>query len=125
MTEEEFKSFIEEQKKAGMSEEDISVVFCKMFKDGKLDREQLEACLAVLGYEMSEELKAMPEEELKEKILVKAEGEEGDEKEVEEGQEPPAAPKESHEEPKPEEQPKEEEEVDEETEAMKLFGIKK
>ena len=134
MTEEEFKSFIEEQKKAGMSEEDISVVFCKMFKDGKLDREQLEACLAVLGYEMSEELKAMPDEELKEKILVKAEGEEGDEKKVEEGQEPPAAPKESpeepkpeekKEEPKPEEQPKEEEELDEESEAMKIFGIKK
>lgn len=139
MTQEEFTSFIEEQKQAGMSEEDISVVFCQMFKDGKLNREQLEACLAVLGYEMSEELKAMPDEELKEKILVEGKGEEGDDKEVEGGKEPPAAPKEPEEkpdekpsEPKPEEpkpeEPKpeeKEEEIDEEQEAMKLFGIKK
>ena len=144
MTQEEFEAFIEEQKKAGMSEEEISVVFCKMFKDGKLNREQLEACLAVLGYEMSDELKNMPDEELKEKILVEAE-EEGDGVggEPEEGKEPPVAPKsepkekekeeveeKAEEKPapeaKPEAKPEEKaEEDDEEEQAMRLFGIKK
>ena len=144
MTQQEFESFIEEQKKAGMSEEEISVVFCKMFQDGKLNREQLEACLAVLGYEMSDELKNMPDEELKEKILVEAE-EEGDGVggEPEEGKEPPVAPKSKPEEEvkekveekveeKPEEKPEPEakpedkpDEEDEEEQAMRLFGIKK
>lgn len=140
MTQEEFESFIEEQKKAGMSEEEISVVFCKMFKDGKLNREQLEACLAVLGYEMSDDLKAMPDEELKEKILVEAkEAGDGEGPKPEEGKEPPAAPKSEPEdkgdepkeeveakvEEKEEEKPEGKEEEDEEEQAMKLFGIKR
>ena len=144
MTQEEFESFIEEQKKAGMSEEEISVVFCKMFKDGKLNREQLEACLAVLGYEMSDELKNMSDDELKEKILVEADEEgDGEGGEPEEGKEPPVAPKSKPEEEvkekveekveeKPEEKPEPEakpevkpDEEDEEEQAMRLFGIKK
>ena len=135
MTKEEFESFIEEQKKNGLSEEEIAIVFSKMFQDSKLSREQYEACLATIGYGLSDEYKAMSDEELKGKVLSKAD----DDKGSEDGQQPPKAPeggaaedkgedKEDKPEPKPEpkEEPEEEEEEeDEESQAMRLFGLKK
>lgn len=135
MTKEEFESFIEEQKKNGLSEEEIAIVFSKMFQDSKLSREQYEACLATIGYGLSDEYKAMSDEELKGKVVSQADSEEA----AEEGKEPPKAPeggaaedkdegKEDKPEPKPEpkEEPKgEEEEEDEESQAMRLFGLKK
>lgn len=131
MTEQEFKGFIEEQKQSGKSEEEIVKVFCLMFKEDELDREQLEAVLSALGYEMSEELKGMSDEELKEEIVTN-EGEKEDVKKEDEidpdGDVPPNADPED----KPEEgEEKVEEKVEEKTEtedeererAMKLFGL--
>lgn len=73
MTKEEFDSLVEEQKRKGLSEEDIVKAFAIMFRDGTLDRKQFEACLNALGYELQGELKDMSDEELKEAVL-----EEGD-----------------------------------------------
>lgn len=135
MTEQEFNEFIEEQKKAGKSEEDIVKIFCLMFKDGKLPREQLEAVIEALGYEMSDELKALGDEELKEKIITKSE--EGDEKVTEEdkidpdGEVPPPATEkveteeETKEETKEEKEDGEESEEEERKKAMRLFGLEK
>ena len=135
MTKDEFMSFIDEQKKNGLSEEEIAIVFSKMFQDGKLSREQYEACLATVGYNLSEEYKAMSDEELKSKVVSQADGDDNKEGE---GKEPPKAPeggaskedegeeKKEKEESEPKPQPKEEEvEEDEESQAMRLFGLKK
>ena len=141
MTKEEFQSLVQEYKGKGFSDEDIAIVFGKMFQDDALDREQYEACLNAIGYELSDELKQMPDDELKEKVIVKPDEGKGDDdkKGDPEGKEPPAAD-EHHE--KPEEKPEEKheekieekEEVEtesksgddeEEEEAMKLFGIRK
>lgn len=130
MTEQEFKRFVEEQKGTGKSEEDILKVFCFMFREGKLPREQFEAVVEALGYEMSEELKSLPDDELKEKILVKKdEGDaEGDTVDPE-GSEPPAAdsedkPETESDEEEEEGEEEEEEEEDEKSKAMRLYGLK-
>lgn len=137
MTEKEFKEFIEEQKASGKSEEDILKIFCFMFREGKLTREQLEAVVEALGYEMSEELRSLSDEELKEKILVKTdEGDSEGETVDPEGGEPPAAePEEEESESEEEEESsseeegsgeseEEESEEDEKSKAMKLYGLK-
>ena len=136
MTKEEFMGFIEDQKKSGKSEEDITKIFCLMFQEDELDREQFEAVLAVMGYELSDEYKKLSDDELKEKILVKnddASAKEGADvegaKEDKEGDKPPMAKKgeekeedekfaeEGEEEERSKEEPKEEEEEEEEEES--------
>ena len=134
MTKEEFDSLIEEQKQKGMSEEDIVKAFCIMFKDGDLDREQLEACLAGVGYELTGELAEADDEELKEKLITEDKEPKEEAKEDKDGDPAPAAPKgEAKDEPKEEEEVVEEkktedkadgEKVEEEKkEAKKLFGL--
>jgi hypothetical protein len=112
MTKDEFESFIKQQKDSGKSEEEIVTIFCLMFKDGELDREQFEAVLTALGYEMSEELKSMNDEELK-KEVVKMDGETEDAKKEDKidptGDKPPVA----------KDKPEEKEEVEEKTETIK------
>lgn len=130
MTKEEFDSLISEQKEKGMSEEDIVKAFCIMFKDGDLTKEELIACLAGVGYELTGELAEASDEELKEKIV--AEGAPADKEEAKEGGEGKPAP--SDEAPKAEEEEVKEtekteekadgkEEIDEKEEAKKLFGL--
>jgi hypothetical protein len=141
MTKQEFDKLIQEQREKGMSDEDIAKVFAFMFKDGKLNREQIEGVLEAMGYEISEELKAMPDEEFKKEIITEEakpeEGEEGQQGEGE-GEKKPAeggaeggAPA-----PKAEKPAEGETEVEEETKkvepdgeeeerkkAMKLFNL--
>ena len=98
MSIEELQKAIEEMKAQGQSEEEIAGAFYLLFRDGKIDLEQLEALVNVLGFELSEEFKAMDPEMQKEagyEVL--------DEKKEE--------PKETS-----------EEEADEEGKAMKLLG---
>jgi len=142
MTKEEFESFIDEQKKDGKSEEEIVTVFCLMFKDGELDRSQLEACIAALGFEMDEKLKAMDDEQLKEEIVTHGKTEEPtkEDKVDPDGDVPPVAKK-SDEKPKEEEieeekeesvseeesedkgKESEESEEEERKKAFKMFGL--
>ena len=140
MTKQEFESFIDEQKKSGKSEDEIVTVFCLMFKDGELDRAQLEACLTALGYEMSEELKAKDDEELKKEIVTREKTEEPtkEDKVDPDGDVPPEAKKPEDKEPEEKEEIEEKEESvsekesdddgkeDDEEErkrAFKLFGL--
>lgn len=134
MTKEEFDSLIEEQKGKGMSEEDIVKAFCIMFKEGDLDREQLEACLAGVGYELTGELAEATDEELKEKLITEDKESKEEAKEDERGEPAPAAPKgEAKDEPKEEEEVVEEKKTEdkadgnkkeeEKKEAIKLFGL--
>ena len=134
MTQQEFESFVKEQKDGGKSEEEILVIFAKMFQDGQLERQQFEAIVEALGYEISDEFRELPDDEFKEKVLVKgeeAEGE-GEADTVDEGgEEPPAADDkpesetEEEEESEDEESESEEEEEDEESKAMRLMNLKK
>lgn len=70
MTKEEFDKLIAEQREKGLDDEDIAKVFAMMYKDGKMNREQIEGVLEGMGYEISPEFKALNDEEFKEKILV-------------------------------------------------------
>ena len=140
MTKQEFESFIDEQKKSGKSEEEIVTVFCLMFKDGELSREQLEACLTALGFEMDENLKAMDDEELKKEIVTREKTEEPtkEDKVDPDGDVPPTAKKsddepdekeeveekeESFSEKKSEDDGKEEDDEEERKKAFKMFGL--
>ena len=131
MTKQEFESFVNEQKESGKSEEEIVTIFCLMFKDGEIDREQFEAILTALGYEMSEKLKAMSDDELK-KEVVTMEGGEADAKKEDKidpnGDKPPVAkdkPEEVKVEEKTETVDKKEDGEDEKErkEAFKLMGL--
>lgn len=66
MSIEELKKAIEEMKAQGQSEEEIAGAFYLLFRDGKITLEQLEALVNVLGFELSEEFKAMDPEQQKE-----------------------------------------------------------
>lgn len=125
MTKEEFESFVKEQKESGKSEEEIVIGFCSAFKDNVLDRKQFEACLDAVGYGLSDEFKAMSDEELKKNVLEEKEPEEG------EGKPAPEADKEEVEE-KSEEKEEEksetkedgsEEKEEDEEERKKAFGL--
>ena len=66
MSIEELKKAIEEMKAQGQSEEEIAGAFYLLFRDGKITLEQLEALVNVLGFELSDEFKAMDPEQQKE-----------------------------------------------------------
>ena len=126
MTKEEFDTLIEEQRKKGLDDEDIAKVFAMMFKDGKMNREQIEGVLEGMGYEISPEFKALSDEEFKEKILV------SDNEDEEEGGKPaPEADKEvieekqeeSEEKKTEEDDGKEEDDEEERKKAMKMFRL--
>lgn len=65
MSIEELQKAIEEMKAQGQSEEEIAGAFYLLFRDGKIDLEQLEALVNTLGFELSEEFKAMDPEQQK------------------------------------------------------------
>ena len=66
MSIEELQKAIEEMKARGQSDEEIAGAFYLLFRDGKIDLEQLEALVNTLGFELSEEFKAMDPEQQKE-----------------------------------------------------------
>lgn len=128
MTKEEATKFFDEQKANGMSEDEILAVLYKMFQEDKIDEAQLEALCAVLGYELTEEFKAMSDEDKKTKGVEQA----VDEEEVEEKVEDEIEEKEDEGKDKAEVEEKEEveeksedkdDEEDEEKKAKKLFGL--
>jgi outer membrane biosynthesis protein TonB len=136
MTVNEAKEAIAELKAQGNTEEEIAGSFYLMFCDGKIDVNQFDALVNLLGYHLTDEFLAMSEEEQKTQGFEKEdEAAEGvTDKEVDEakdnetnpvkpeGEEHGEKPEESEEsEEEPKEEPKEDEE-DEEKKAMKLFG---
>lgn len=125
MTVDEAKEAIEELKAQGANEEEIAGSFYLMFVDGKLDVNQFNALVNLLGYHLSDEFLAMSEEEQKEKGFAKteeaAEGISDDT--VEKSKDDETNPvKKDEEEDEDEEEPEEKEEESEEDKAMKLFG---
>lgn len=77
MTEQEFRKFIEDQHGEGRSDEEIVKIFAKMFQDGKSDRDEFEALIGALGYELSEDLRGLSDDELREKVVKEKEPEGG------------------------------------------------
>lgn len=106
MTVEEYDKIIEDFKNEGKSEEDILDGLFSMYKDGKLEKDQLTALLDRVGYEVTPEFEKMTDEEAK-KMIADAEAE-------------PAT--EGEDEGKPADEP---EEKDESEEAMRLMGLGK
>lgn len=66
MTVEEIKKVIDELESQGASKEEIAGAFYLLFRDNKIDTEQLEALVNELGYELNDEFKNMSPEEQKE-----------------------------------------------------------
>ena len=114
MSIEELKKAIEEMKAQGQSEEEIAGAFYLLFRDGKINLEQLEALVNVLGFELSEEFKTMDPE-------MQKDG--GYEVLDENPEKPEQVSEEDDEEPSQEETSNEDE--DEEGKAMKLLGQNK
>ena len=127
MTVDEAKEAIEELKAQGANEEEIAGSFYLMFVEGKLDVNQFNALVNLLGYHLSDEFLAMSEEEQKEKGFAKteeaAEGISDDTVEKSKDDETnPVKKDEEKEEPEDKEEDEDKEEESEEDKAMKLFG---
>ena len=103
MTVDEGKKAIEEMKAQGNSPEDIAGSFYLMFIDGKIDVEQLDALVNLLGYHLTDEFKNMSPEEQKTKGFEEKEPTETENQNNDSS---------------------EDKDEDEETKAMKLFGMK-
>ena len=125
MTVDEAKEAIDELKAQGANEEEIAGSFYLMFVDGKIDVNQLNALVNLLGYHLTEEFLAMGEAEQKEKGFEKTEepAEGVSEDTVEKAKDDETNPvTKSEEEPEGESEENSDEEEDEEKKAMKLFG---
>lgn len=149
MTVQEGQKVIEELKAQGNSEEEIAGSFYLLFKDNKINVEQLEGLVNLLGYHLTDEFKAMDTEQQKTQgyeLLDEEDNNEGQEdyqdndgkEEGNDGNDNPAPANEGNKEEDEEKEamnlferkdgsanaPKEEEDSneDEEKEAMKLFG---
>lgn len=66
MTIEEGRKVIDELESQGASKEEIAGAFYLLFRDDKIDSEQLEALVNLLGYELNDEFKNMSPEDQKE-----------------------------------------------------------
>lgn len=53
----EIESLVKQLKATGLSEEDILDSFYETFKEGNMDRKDLEACADFLGYELTDKFK--------------------------------------------------------------------
>ena len=144
MTVEEARKAIDEMESQGASKEEIAGAFYLLFRDDKIDTEQLEALVNLLGYELTDEFKNMGPEDQKEKGFELTgdaednvptpprEGEEEQEEastssnneDAEEDEEAKASKLFEGKDSKSETPEKEtdEEDEDEESKAMKLFG---
>lgn len=129
MDEKEIKSLIGQMKAAGLKDEEIMDSMFESFRDGDMDREDLKALAAAMGYELTDEFAADEE-----KDPIESKGAEGITKEQAEAAKE-IEPGESEEEflesagaekekPEPEEEDEEDEEESEDEgweEANKLF----
>lgn len=130
MTNEEYEEMVSRlQKELGLSKEDIAIGFFSSFYDGLIDRKQLDAVLAGIGFKVSEDYAKLSDEELKKKIFKKEEDEAKEDatpKEVEEaktdptGEVPPTARKSEEKKKDSEDEPEEDEEKIKE-EVMKMY----
>lgn len=128
MSIEELQKSIEEMKAQGQSEEEIAGAFYLLFRDGKINVEQLEALVNVLGFDLSEEFKAMDPEQQKDGgyEVLDEEQPENEDVQDEEDEEKQAMKllgqdKEEKEETSESEKEDKKEEKDEEKKAMKFF----
>lgn len=69
MTKEEYEKFIKERHAKGYSNEDIVKIYCKMFQEKKISREQFEALLDTLGYNLSDKLKKLSDDDLRKSLF--------------------------------------------------------
>ena len=69
MTKDELEIFIKGLHSKGWEDEDIVKMFCGMFQDKKMSRDEFEALLDALGYGLSDELKKLSDEELRKTVL--------------------------------------------------------
>ena len=69
MTKDELEIFIKGLHSKGWEDEDIVKMFCRMFQDKKMSRGEFEALLDALGYELSDELRKLSDEELRKTVL--------------------------------------------------------
>lgn len=132
MTIDEAKEAISEMKAQGSSEEEIAASFYLMFVDDKIDVNQFDALVNLLGYHLSEDFLAMGTEEQKTQGFSKSEekAEDVSDKEVELAKDDETNPfknkqeseNEDSKDSKESEEKPEESEEDEEKKAMKLFG---
>lgn len=65
MTIDEAKNAIEELKSQDLTDEAIAASLYEMFKEDKIDLEQFDALVKLVGYELSDEFKAMSDDEKK------------------------------------------------------------
>lgn len=127
MTIDEAKEAISEMRAQGSSDEEIAASFYLMFVEDKLDVNQFNALVNLLGYHLTDEFLAMGTEQQKSEGFAKEDkAEEGiTDKEVEMAKDDETNPfkeGEKEEEKPASNEPKEDEEEDEEKKAMKLFG---
>jgi len=123
MTEQEGQKLIEELKAQGADDESIAGSFYLMFKDGKIDVEQLGELVGLVGFELNEDFLAMDEDGQKAIFDDEAMAEDDTQpedtqpnEEVEENAQP-------EEDETPEEDAQPEEDEDDEAKAMKLMGL--
>lgn len=69
MAKEEYEKFIKERHAKGYSNEDIVKIYCKMFQEKKISREQFEALLDTLGYNLSDKLKKLSDDDLRKSLF--------------------------------------------------------
>ena len=127
MSVDEAKEAISEMRAQGNSDEEIAGAFYLMFVDEKLDVNQFNALVNLLGYHLSEEFMAMsPEQQRTQGFAEQDTPEEGiTDKQVEAAKDDETNPfKEENSDKKeePAQNDKPEKEDDEEEKAMKLFG---
>lgn len=126
MTPEELKKAVEAMKADGATEEDMLGTFYKMFQEDKISFEGLEALVEGIGYHITDEFRAMSDEDRKTKGYEEVEEEVSEEvKEEAKEAEPAAAAPEStasSDNPSP---AKADDGEDEEKKAMALFNYKR
>ena len=129
----ELQDALSELKSQGLDEKQILGSLYKMFVEGKIDLDQLEAIANEMGYKLTDKFKELSDEEKKSYDLAEEEAEEShpelnedatevDEDEDEDEDEDIADDEEEEED---EDEDAEESEEDEEDEAMKYFGLNK
>lgn len=124
MTPEELNKAVEAMKADGATEEDMLGAFYKMFQEDKITFEGLEALVEGIGYHITDEFRAMSDEDRKTKGYEEVETENVSEEAKEEAKEVESAPasSESSNNPSP---AKADDGDDEEKKAMALFNYKR
>jgi hypothetical protein len=118
MTPEELNKAVEAMKADGATEEDMLGAFYKMFQEDKITFEGLEALVEGIGYHITDEFRAMSDEDRKTKGYEEVEEEVSEEVKEEAKEAEPAAAA-------PESTASSSSEADEEKKAMALFNYKR